>query len=76
MVRPNLIDLNPVELKCYLFMISLNKCSRSCNVLSPKISIPKKTNDMIVKTFNMTKMKPKQWQNIFDVTAIASSVVQ
>ena len=60
MVRPNLIDLNPVELKCYLFMISLNKCSRSCNVLLPKISIPKKTNDMIVKTFNMTKMKLKQ----------------
>ena len=60
MVRPNLIDLNPVELKCYLFMISLNKCSRSCNVLSQKISIPKKTNDMIVKTFNMTKMKLKQ----------------
>ena len=60
MVRPNLIDLNPVELKCYLFMISLNKCSRSCNVLSQKISIPKKTHDMIVKTFNMTKMKLKQ----------------
>ena len=60
MVRPNLIDLNPVELKCYLFMISLNKCCRSCNVLSPKISVPKKTNDMIVKTFNMTKMKLKK----------------
>ena len=36
MVRPTLIDLNPVELKYYPFMISLDKCPGSCNVLSPK----------------------------------------
>ena len=36
MVRPSLIDLNPVELKYYLFMISLNTFTGSCNVLSPK----------------------------------------
>ena len=36
-----LIDLNPVELKYYPFLISLDKCSGSCNVLSPKICIPK-----------------------------------
>ena len=36
MVRPTLIDLNPVELKYYPFMISLDKCARSCNVLSLK----------------------------------------
>ena len=36
MVRPNLIDINPVELKYYPFMISLNKCTGSCNVVSPK----------------------------------------
>ena len=29
MVRPTLIDLNPVELKYYAFMISLDKCCRS-----------------------------------------------
>ena len=34
MVRPFLIDLNPVELKNYLFMISLDKCSGSCNYLN------------------------------------------
>ena len=33
MVRPTLVDLNPVELKYYPFMISLGKFSRSCNVL-------------------------------------------
>ena len=27
MVKPTLIDLNPVELKCYLFIISLDKYS-------------------------------------------------
>ena len=48
-VRPSLIDLNPVELRYYLFMISLNKCPGICNVLSPKICDPKKTKDMNVK---------------------------
>ena len=31
-VRPTLTDLSPVELKYYLFTISLDKCSGSCNV--------------------------------------------
>ena len=30
MVRPILIDMYPVELKYYPFMISLNKCTESC----------------------------------------------
>ena len=30
MVRPTLIDLNPVELNYYSFMISLDECSGSC----------------------------------------------
>ena len=34
MVRPTLIDMNPVGLKYYSFLISLNKCTGSCNVLS------------------------------------------
>ena len=42
MVRPTLIDLNPVELKYYPFMISLDKCSGSCHVLFPKMCVPKK----------------------------------
>ena len=32
MARPTLIDLNPIELNCYPFMISLNKCHGKCDV--------------------------------------------
>ena len=42
MIRSTFIDLNSVKVK-YLFMISFNKCTRSCNVLSPKIFVPKET---------------------------------
>ena len=41
MIRPTLIDLNPVEIKYYAFMISLDECNGSCNTLSPKICVPK-----------------------------------
>ena len=47
MLRPTVIDLNPVELKYYPFMISVDKYSRSCNVLSPKRCVPKKKNQML-----------------------------
>ena len=57
MVRPTLIDMNPVEVKYYPFMISLNKCTRICNVLSPKICVPKETNDINVEAFNMITNK-------------------
>ena len=57
MVRPTLIDLNPVELKYYPFMISLDKCNGSCIVLSPKICVPKKTKDINVKVFSMITNK-------------------
>ena len=61
-IRPTLIDLNPVEIKYYPFIISLNKCTGSCNFLSPKICVRKETKDIYVKTFNMItkKMKLKQ----------------
>ena len=36
MVRPTFNDMNPVEPKYYPFMISIDKCTGSCNVLSPK----------------------------------------
>ena len=52
MVRPTLIDLNSVELKYYPFMISLDKCTGSCNVLSPKIC-SKRNKRHNVKAFNM-----------------------
>ena len=51
MVRPTLIDVNPVELKYYPFMINLKKCTG--NVWSRKICVPKETKDINVKAFNM-----------------------
>ena len=49
--------LNPVELKYYPFMIRLSKCTGSCNVLYPKICIPKETKDIDVKAFDMITNK-------------------
>ena len=40
-------------------MISLNKCTRSFNVLSPKIFVPKEFKDINVKAFNMIIIKVK-----------------
>ena len=57
MVRPTFIDLDPVELKNYPFMISLDKCNWSCTVLAPKISAPKETKDINVKAFNVITNK-------------------
>ena len=57
MVRPTHIDLNPVELKYYPFMSSLNKCTGSCSVLSPKICVLKKAKDIAFKAFDMIKIK-------------------
>ena len=57
MVRLTPIDLNPVELKCYAFMVSLNKCTGSCNVLSLKICVPKETKDIKLEAFNMITNK-------------------
>ena len=42
MVRPTLIDLNPVEY--YSYIINLDKCNGSYNVLSQKICVPKEEN--------------------------------
>ena len=56
MARPTLIKLNPVEFNYYPFMISLDKCNGSYNVvddLSTKICVPSKTKHVSVKVFNM-----------------------
>ena len=42
MIKSILIDLNSIEIKYYPFIIILDKCNGSCNVLSPKICTPKK----------------------------------
>ena len=34
MVRPNITDMKPVELKYYPIMISLNKCTARCKTAS------------------------------------------
>ena len=60
MVRPTLIDLNPVELKYYPFMINSDKCTGSCNILSPKICVPKESADINVK-----EMFPQNIEHIF-----------
>ena len=57
MVRPTLVELSPVELKYYLFMISLGKCRGSCNVLSPEMCVPREAEDINVKAFNMITNK-------------------
>ena len=36
MVRPPLIDLNPFELDCYPFVIIVDKCNVSCNIVDSK----------------------------------------
>ena len=58
-LRPTIIDLNPNEPKYYPCMISLNNRTESCNVLSPKICVPKETKDIQVKAFNVIATKDK-----------------
>ena len=60
MVRPTLIDFNPVEFKYYPFMSNLDKCSGSCNSvydLSMRICVPSKTKYINVKVFNVITNK-------------------
>ena len=61
LARPTLIDLNPVEPKYYPFIITLDKCTGSCDASSPKVCVPKETKDINVKAFNMiaNKNEPK-----------------
>ena len=55
--RPTLIELNPVKLKYYPFMISLDEFTESCNVLSLKICVPKEKKDINAKAFNIMTNK-------------------
>ena len=60
MIRPTVIDLNPVELNYYPFMVGLDKYSESWNSvddLSGKICVPNKTNDVNVKACDMVTNK-------------------
>ena len=56
MMKPFLIDLNPIEFKYYPFTINLDKCNRSFNSvndLSRRVYVPSKTKDVDVKVFDM-----------------------
>ena len=56
-VSPTLIDLNPVKLKYYPFMVSFDKCTGIFNALSPKIYVPKETKEINAKAFKMITNK-------------------
>ena len=52
MIRPTLVDLNPVEFNHYPFIINLNNCKGSCNAvddLSTKICVLNETKMQMVK---------------------------
>ena len=54
--RPFLIDLNPIKLKYYPFMITLEKCNGSCNTLSKisgRVCVPNKTKNLKLNAFNL-----------------------
>ena len=53
MIRPTFIDLNSVELKYYLLMISSDKCNGRFNVSSRKICVAREIKDINVKVFSM-----------------------
>ena len=56
LIRPTIIDSNPIELNYYSFMISLDKCNGSCNVvgdLSTTMCVPSEIKDLNVKVFNV-----------------------
>ena len=57
MVIPTLIDLKSVELKCYLFILSLDKYNGSCNVLSWKIRVPKIAKGIYIQVINVITNK-------------------
>ena len=52
MVRPTIININPAEIKYYPFMISVSRCTGSCNVLSPKICVLKEIDEINDRIFN------------------------
>ena len=51
MVKPTVVNMSPVELKYYPFIISLNKCAKCFNVLYPNVCVPKETKEKNVKAF-------------------------
>ena len=59
MVRPNIIDIDPSELKNCAFMIILNKSTANYNISSSKIHAWKEIKNINVQAFNMITNKDK-----------------
>ena len=55
-IRRALIDLNPVELKYYPYLITLDECNGSCNTVTKipyRICTPNKTENANLNVFNL-----------------------
>ena len=81
MIRSTLIDLKRVEVNYYSFMITLDKCSESCNGvddLTTEMCVPSKTKGKNLKVFNMiTRInEAKTMIKIHYVIANANLIVQ
>ena len=66
MTKPNIIDLNSVENNqglCYFsFMVNLNRCNGSFNILDNpfhQICVPNKAENETLNVFNMLKIMHK-----------------
>ena len=60
-------------------MISLYKCKGTCNVLSPKICVPKETKYINVKAFNIITIKNEvkaMFHGILNAISIVQYVIQ
>ena len=67
MIKSTLFDLNPVEVNFYPFIVSIDKCSRSCNFvddLPTKTCVPIKTKGINVKVFNMAAKINEAKENV------------
>ena len=76
MIRPTLIDLNPVEFNYYQLMVVLGKYSGSYNSvddLSTKICVPSKIKDINVKVFDMIARTNEAKTMIIHVHMIANA---
>ena len=56
MTSPTFVDLDPVELDYYPFIVSLDKCNGSCSAVdnsSTKLCVLSEAEDLNVRVFNM-----------------------
>ena len=84
MIRPFLVDLNPVELKYYPPMIDLEKCSGSCNSVGDLFieliykNMCFQLKDVNVRVFDMitSKTEAKTMLKHIHVIVNANSIAQ